>query len=301
MNAQQEIKDAQKEWAESKCQTFYSSRYPYHLDHVGANLRQCLSARALDGYANGDGLELRDTRRGPAKMKALRSSSVLAANFFDYWTDKEDKTSLLRVLDFRDGRAESLDFEAKFHTEISKKGQGNPPNLDVAITLSSCHVIAIEGKFTEPFSRSTNGSKSSFKDAYFPHSRELWRDKDLLACQLFARELQDGLHRFEYLDVAQLLKHALGLATQLGKGKFSLYYLYYDWSGESNEARKRSKTHKDEIDVFSDRVRKELCFKALTYQEVYKQLRESDPPDEEYADYLCYLGERYFSGKGAPK
>lgn len=44
-------------------------------------------------------------------------------------------------------------------------------------------------------------------------------------CQSLAIDVDKGLERFRYLDVPQLLKHALGLATQLGD-RFMLYYAY---------------------------------------------------------------------------
>ena len=71
--------------------------------------------------------------------------------------------------------------------------------------------------------------------------------------------------RFEYLDPRQLLKHALGLATQLGN-RFSLYYLYYDWPGDGMGA------HRREVDLFDECVGGEIRFKALTYQEVFEKL-----------------------------
>lgn len=52
--------------------------------------------------------------------------------------------------------------------------------------------------------------------------------------------MRDGKETFRYLDAAQLLKHALGLATQLGDG-FSLFYIYYDWPG------KALNVHRDEV------------------------------------------------------
>ena len=67
---------------------------------------------------------------------------------------------------------------------------------------------------------------------------------------------------------------------------FSLWYLYYDYLGERSEA------HKREIQSFASYVGEEIRFKALTYQEVYHHLQESDQPDPEYLDYLCA---RYFS------
>ena len=288
MSAQQEIKDAQKAWAERH-------RIEFDERSRGGYVRDCkdnlwgkdLSDRALAGFSQGSGSELK------TKMKALHSSSALVANFFDYWTDEDDKTPLLKALGIYASSAASLHYEKQFHTPLSEQGPGNPPNLDLAIELSPHLTIAIESKFTEPFSRSTK-DESEFKKAYFPNSGGLWMEKGLPECQVFAEELHRELRQFSFLDVPQLLKHALGLATQLGD-KFSLYYLYYDWPGESQEARKRSKKHKEEIERFADRVRDEIRFKALTYQEVYYRLRASEQAEPEY---LEYLGNRYFPGQG---
>ena len=163
-------------------------------------------------------------------MLALHSSSALAVNFFDYWTDR-DKTTVLSALGIDPEDGASLDFEAQFHTGLG----GTPPHLDVAITHDTGCVIAVESKFTEHLKRSTTG-KSNFTTSYFPKSTGRWMANDLPACQslaeeLWCEELRGGRQQFEYLDPRQLLKHALGLATKL-RDRFSLYYLYYDWSGD---------------------------------------------------------------------
>ena len=310
MSAYAEIQKAQKAWAEQCQKQSYSDQYPYYLGTVGANLRQCLSTRALDGYANGDGSELKDTSRGPAKMKALHSSAALAANFFDYWTDRDDKLLLLGALNIEGNATEPLTFEAKFPTRVSENPPNKHPNLDIAISLSSGHVVAVESKFAEWTGKHTKITSQSrtFAEKYFGYSPGLWEEQELPQCQVLADEIRRGIQRGEYifhlLGAEQLLKHALGLATQRGKTEFSphyneftLYYLYYDWAGESAEARRRAREHKDEIECFEQSVGKELNFKALTYQEVYKSIRQSEAAEPNYLDYLeC----RYFSGKGAP-
>ena len=179
--------------------------------------------------------------------------------------------------------AGSLKFEEQFPTGLG----GTPPHLDVVMTLNSSCVVAIESKFIEPLQRSTVG-KSKFEPKYFPCSGGLWAQNGLPARQTLAEELHEGRHRFEFLDPWQLLKHALGLATQLGDA-FSLYYLYYDCPGERSEA------HKREIGCFASRVGDvgdKIRFKAFTYQEVYSRLRASNQADPEY---LNYLGTRYFA------
>ena len=269
MDAEKNIRDAQKAWAQSNGLSFCSEGY---VCDVEANLWKPLSARARDAFEKGAGSEL------SCHMRALHSSSALAANFFDYWTNR-DKAPLLSALGVDADGVESLDFEAPFATGLS----GTPPHIDIAIRLNSGFVVAVECKFTEHLERSTKG-KSEFSESYFPPSAGLWIQKGLPQCQTFAEKLDKNRYRFEFLDPWQLLKHALGLAKQLGT-RFRLYYLYYDHPGENSEA------HKSEVTCFADCVGDEIRFRALTYQEVFDKLRASDQADSEYLDYLrC----RYF-------
>ena len=269
MNEVREIREAQKAWAESRALNFSSRGYVREVDD---NLWRPLSPRARAAFQSGAGSEL------IGHMKALHSSSALAVNFFDYWTDR-DKSPLLWALGAALAGAEKLDFESQFPTGL----RGTPPHLDVAITLNSGFVIAIKSKFTEPLKRSTRG-KGRFATSYFPSSGDLWTQRGLPECQALAEELHEHGSPFEYFDPGQLLKHALGLATQLGD-RFSLYYLYYGFAGKMAEA------HRREIERFDNRVGAELRFKALTYQEIYGRLRVSEQAEPGYVDYL---GGRYF-------
>ena len=125
-------------------------------------------------------------------MKALHSSSALVANFFDYWTDR-DSTPLLAALETDAGKAESLNFEARFPTGLG----GTPPHLDVEIVLNSGTIIGVERKFAEHLERSTTG-KSKFKPSYFARSGGLWTSAGLPECQSLAEELHDRTRRFEF-------------------------------------------------------------------------------------------------------
>ena len=275
MDAEREIRRAQQYWARSKGISCTSRGY---VRGVEANLWRPLSAQARQSFERGAGSEL------SGHMKALHSSSALAVNFFDYWTGR-DKTPILSALGIGPEDGTSLDFEAQFPTGLG----GTPPHLDVAITHSTNFVVAVEAKFTEHMKRSTRG-KSNFTMAYFPKSSGLWTDAGLPACQalaqdLWAEELRGGRQRFEYLDSRQLLKHALGLATQQGN-RFSLHYLYYDWPGD------RLGAHGREVDSFDEWMGDEIRFKALTYQEVFERLKDSGQAG---SDYLDYLETRYFA------
>ena len=175
---------------------------------------------------------------------------------------------------------------------ISHRLGGTPPHLDISISRSNDEVGAVEGKFTEHLGRATRG-KSEFSESYFPRGSELWAERGLPACQELAQELRSeerrgGRQRFEHLDPRQLLKHALGLATQR-RGRFCLIYLYYDWTGERPEA------HRREVDIFGERVGDETRFRAITYQSVFGRLRDSGRADEGYMEYLA---DRYFARMG---
>jgi hypothetical protein len=84
-------------------------------------------------------------------------------------------------------------------------------------------------------------------------------------CQVLAEDIRRKREHFSYLDAPQLLKHALGLATQLGL-RFDLLYLYFDWPGSE------SVKHQAEVARFSERVGTDLRFKSLTYQDLFLRL-----------------------------
>ena len=265
------VRDEQRAWAMENAVPFDSRGY---VDDVEMNLRSPLSAAAREAFEKGAGLEL------AKHMRALHSSSALVANFFDYWTSR-DKTPLLHAFGISSKTADLLEFEARFPTGLG----GTPPHLDVVMWLSSGEAIAVESKFTEHLGRSTKG-KSRFEPSYFPEQRALWEEQGLPACQVFGEELNAGLHRFEFLDPWQLLKHALGLANVLGQS-FRLVYLYYDQPGE------RTLQHGREVQRFVDAVRDDFVFQPLAYQTVYQRLATFEETDRGYLDYL---GTRYFSG-----
>ena len=243
------------------------------------NLRQPLSPRARIAFDEADGSELTNGLRRPAKMRALHSSSALAVNFFDYWSER-GAAPLLSALGLHDS-AEPIAFERKYSTGL----EGKSPNLDVVLKLASGTTIAIESKFSE-WLTPKSPKKVVFKQKYFPPDRELWTDVGLPACQSLAADIHAGREQYRFLDVPQLLKHSLGLATQLHR-QFALCYLYFDVPGAESES------HRNEIARFGDRVGVEIQLKAATYQGIFNQLQRTlDPID---SGYMEYLRRRYFS------
>lgn len=249
-----------------------------YLSNYELNLFKPLNDRSKRAFENGSGSELEDGPRSPAKMKALHSSSALAVNFFDYWVG-QDTAPLLSAMGIANGES-SLDvrFEEQYPTGLP----GTPPNLDVALVREDAHVFGIESKFTEWLTPKSQ-SKPPFKSKYFPDGPGVWSAVGLSAAQALAESMQSRKISFRHLGAAQLLKHALGLASHLGSN-FSLVYIYFDAPGTESEL------HRAEISQFSENVGTELRFIALTYQELLGRLQGVDGVDN---DYINYLSERY--------
>lgn len=276
MSSKSQLLYRQRQWAESIGLAPDSHGY---LETVEANLFEPLNALTKEAFGNGSGLELQDTPSRPAKMKALHSSSALAVNFFDRWVEKD--ASILATALGLGAKITAIKFEEQFPTGLT----GNPPNLDVALELANGHVVGIESKFSEWLTPKSK-SVAPFKPKYFPDGQGLWKERSLPRAQQLAECISNGEESFRYLDAPQLLKHALGLATQLGD-RFSLFYVYLDWPGAESEA------HGEEIHRFGTLVDACLRFKAMSYQDLFSSLNNMNSPDESYMSYMRarYIGD----------
>lgn len=281
MTSKRQLLRQQRAWAETRRLPVDDRGY---LETINANLRTPLSHAARAAFEDGGGSELRGRGTGPAKMRALHSSAALVVNVFDHWSP-ESAAPLLRALSIDDALASPPRFEAQFATGLP----GTPPNLDLALMLASGRVIGMESKFTE-WMTPKRASRPAFKQKYFDGGIERWTQSGLPRCQALAWDLMKGALSYRHLDAAQLLKHALGLATQQ-RNRFALYYLYYDVPSSAGAA------HAEEVARFGARVGDELAFKAVTYQDLYQRLAAAPLVD---ADYLDYLGSRYFPAVTEP-
>ena len=274
MSAKLQLMLQQRQWAESIGLMPSSQGY---LATVEENLFQPLNKTTKEAFENGSGSELKDTSH-LAKMKALHSSSALVANFFDFWVGS-DLSTLSTALGL-DSKATSIKFEEQFPTRLP----GNPPNLDVVLELQDGQVIGIESKFSEWLTpKSKNGP--AFKAKYFSDGQQRWKNLFLPKAQNLAEAINNGEESFLYLDAPQLLKHALGMATELGN-RFSLLYVYFDWESAESEL------HSQEIDRFSALVDDSLGFKSLSYQKLFAIMHAIGNVDEKY---MSYLSRRYFN------
>lgn len=247
-----------------------------YLNSYEINLFQPLNPKSRADFDQGSGSELRDRPVGPAKMRALHSSSALAVNFFDVWVAGDAKP----LMDIFGLAVELSDirFEAQYSTGLP----GNPPNLDVVFELKNGRTVGIESKFTEWLAPKSI-RKPSFKDKYFPTGSNVWGRVGLPETQHLAEEIRSKELVFRHLDAPQLMKHALGLATHC-RSEFQLFYVYFDANGPEGDR------HREEIELFTGRLQTELGFQAFSYQDLIGRLQNcSGVP----VPYLNYLRARY--------
>jgi hypothetical protein len=266
---------AQKAWAANQG---YAVEGPGYLRSVSLNLFGGLSLIAKAAFLAADGGELSDVEGRPAKMRSLISSSALALNVFQYWALCPE-APIGKALG-HSGTVQGIEFERRLPTGTGRK----PANLDVVLTMDDGAIVGVESKFTE-WMRPSNKQPTSIAP-YVRNDRTLWDDAALTGAANLARAIRDGTETFKHLDVAQLLKHVLGLSRAARRG-WALRYVWFDASGEAGN------THRTELDQFRALVGDELNFQAKSYQELAIEI--SHLPNV-IPQYLVYLRDRYAFG-----
>jgi len=180
------------------------------------------------------------------KFASPVSSASLAANCFAWFHEKPEMLPPLPGLPV-DSSPERIEIEYK--TAFPWRG-GHHPWLDAAV-LSQHLLIGIESKRYEPF---RDRKSVIFSDTY---DRPVWGD-GMAPFGAMKDRLKSGDLRFAFLDATQLVKHALGLATEARKVGLRpcLFYLFAEpaeLEGRPIDDGAR-KAHRDEIHVFADAV-----------------------------------------------
>ena len=278
VNGVEVVRARQRAWATGLRIDLDVDGYCTALDR---NLFHPLSEACQAEFAAGDGSELgKGGARG--KIQALHSSAALACNFFEYWRER-DLAVLGTVFGLRT-RPSRLAFERKFPTGLG----GIAPNMDVVLYEPDGEIFAIESKFTEPYS--TSKLKCYLKQKYFLDGRCLWTEVGLPGCQAVADDLRNGTLNFELLDVAQLLKHMLGLGRT--GSRWRLCCLWYRIDGRIGQR------HQEELEQFSQKIGADAArFTSLTYQKLFVRIRATIGP--EHDAWVSYMEKRYFNEAAA--
>ena len=220
--------------------------------------------------SSGDGNELE------TKFRAAHSSSGLAVNCFAPFRQRIADLTMLGHSGF-----DTLQFERKCPTGL--RG-GRAPNLDVVLSGPNS-VLAIESKLTEYLS----AHRADFSPAYEAQIRDARRDQGYFREML---RLQDRPDHYTWLDAAQLIKHAFGLAHSFPDRPVTLLYLF--WEPANPDAGPEFAAHRDEIDEFRARVAgSSPTFEAMSYPELWQAWRDSAPTPGWLDKHLENLQGRY--------
>lgn len=220
--------------------------------------------------SSGDGNELE------SKFRAAHSSSGLAVNCFAPFRRKITDLAMTGHAKFN-----SLEFERKCPTGL--RG-GRAPNLDVVLSATG-GVVGIESKLTEYLS----SHRAKFSPAYEEQIRDTRRDQEYFREML---RLRDSPDHYTWLDAAQLIKHAFGLARTFPNRPATLLYLF--WEPANPDAGPEFAAHRDEIGEFTARVSgASPTFKAMSYPELWQSWRESVSTPGWLHEHLENLKRRY--------
>lgn len=217
----------------------------------------------------GDGNELQ------TKFRAAHSSSGLAVNCFAPFRNRTADLALPG-----NGPFEALQFERKCPTGL--RG-GRAPNLDVFLS-GPTNVVGIESKLTEYLAK----HRAAFSPAYAEQIRDDRREQGYFREML---RLIDAPDSYVWLDAAQLIKHAFGLARCFPDRHVTLLYLY--WEPANPDAAPEFAAHRQEIKAFAERVVGSTPeFRAMSYPELWRTWHDAGPANW-LAQHLAALRERY--------
>lgn len=166
--------------------------------------------RAIYGRAAGNEI-------ASGKFASPQSSAALAANGFGWFLDRPGDCPLFPALADLSGLVRDVAVERELRLPWSG---GRHPWLD-AVLWTDTHIIGVESKRYEPF---RDAKVAELSDAY---DRDVWGVGMAGWCTM--RDLlRADPRRYKHLDAAQLVKHALGLATEGNRSGLSpvLAYLY---------------------------------------------------------------------------
>lgn len=220
------------------------------------------------------------------KFDSPESSAALAANTFGFFIEQAERLPLIPGTIAFGRRAKGVWVEECVRFPWAG---GLHPWLDALIETET-HLIGVESKRYEPF---RSKPKAEFSDAYW---RAVWGE-NMRPYEALRDQLRDNFVRFDHLNAAQLIKHALGLRTQAKKrGKsVALVYLYAEpevWpDGRPIGAQVRER-HAVEVELFARLVSgAEVAFRSCTYNELLAAFRQSG--DSELSKHADMIAQRF--------
>lgn len=178
------------------------------------------------------------------KFASLESSAALAANGFGWFLDRPDALPAFPGLDDLDWPASRIDIERQMRFPWSG---GRHPWLDAAVETPQ-HLVGVESKRHEPF---RDRKVARLSDAY---DRDVWGD-GMAPWTMMRDTLRAAPTAFRHVDAAQLVKHALGLATEARRiGKVPVLIYLYAEPTDRPPAAAALMAHRSEVERFDEAV-----------------------------------------------
>ncbi|WP_144094576.1 PGN_0703 family putative restriction endonuclease [Croceicoccus sediminis] len=173
------------------------------------------------------------------KFESPESSAALAVNGFGWFIERPALLPPFPGLDDIEWPPVSVEIERQMRFPWNG---GRHPWLDAAVVTDSC-LIGVESKRFEPF---RDRKQATLANAY---DRDVWGEAMDAWCAM-RDSLRMAPSSFRYLDAAQLVKHAFGLATESRRISRApvLFYLFAEPARISASARSE---HRAEIEAFS--------------------------------------------------
>lgn len=163
----------------------------------------------LDRLAKAGGNEF-----ASGKLASPESSAALAVDTFGWFVERPAMLPPFVGLD-ADYPATAVDVE--YCARFPWPG-GRHPWLDAIVETANC-LIGVESKRFEPY---RDRKTVSLSEAY---DRPVWGD-NMRPFEAMRDQLRSGEEKFEFLDAAQLVKHAFGLVTDAGRRRKSAALVY---------------------------------------------------------------------------
>lgn len=237
---------------------FRRERPEYTLTTEGNLIPGVTEADFREDLDEGDGSELSDLPKAPAKFCAAYSSSALVVNTFGPFRHFPDHLALVGYSDFR-----NTQFERKCPTGL----RGIPPNLDFFATGAKS-LVAVESKFLETLQPKRAIFKESYRTAIGTWAEPVWEGA--------YEDLLDNPTKFVHLDAAQLVKHYLGIRNTFPDCQVAKVLVYLFWEPVNAEDISEFREHRREVEVFSRTVQEsEIRFVALSYKELWRYWSET--------------------------
>ncbi|MFL6725898.1 MAG: PGN_0703 family putative restriction endonuclease [Sphingomicrobium sp.] len=194
------------------------------------------------------------------KLASAESSAALAVNTFGWFVDRP---GLLPPLPGLANVGEPTMVDVEYCARFPWSG-GRHPWLD-AVVETDTHLIGVESKRYEPY---RDRKKVSLSAAY---DRPVWGNR-MAQFERMRDRLRSGEARFDYLDAAQLVKHAFGLVTDARRRRRQprLVYLFAEPAllGRTALPPSAFDAHRRELTAFSEEVTgAEVKFAAFSYRE----------------------------------